>query len=99
MMNRWSSAIFVSCALIVLASPLRAQDNVIDRRIDSLLHKMKLEEKCGQLNQIAASWSPERKSHLTDEDAALVRNGLVGSLLNASGSASVREIQRIAVEE
>jgi len=98
-MIAWKFAILVSCAVLVVVSPLRAQDALVDRRIDSLLHMMKLEEKCGQLNQIPASWSPERKSHLTDEDAALVRKGLVGSLLNASGSSSVREIQRIAVEE
>ena len=77
----------------------RAQDGVIDRRVDSLLRRMTLEEKCGQLNQIAAHFSKDGKTYLEDSEKALIRQGLVGSILSLSGAGAVGEIQRIAVGE
>jgi len=76
----------------------RAQDAVIERSVDSLLTMMTLEEKCGQLNQIPANWK-DNASYLTDEAKEMVRRGQVGSLLNAAGASSIREIQRLAVED
>lgn len=65
--------------------------------IDVLLSKMTLEEKIGQLNQLTGD-------ELTGNDAnsdliQKIRDGKVGSVLNVSGSANVREVQRVAVEE
>ncbi|HET6274258.1 MAG TPA: glycoside hydrolase family 3 N-terminal domain-containing protein, partial [Bacteroidota bacterium] len=76
----------------------RAQDAAIQRSVDSLLSMMTLEEKCGQLNQIPANWK-DGVSYLTDEGKEMVRRGQVGSLLNAAGASSIREIQRLTVEE
>lgn len=61
------------------------------------MSKMTLEEKIGQLNQLTGD-------ELTGNDAnsgliQKIRDGKVGSILNISGAANVREIQRIAVEE
>ena len=76
----------------------RAQDAAIERSVDSLLSMMTLEEKCGQLNQIPANWK-DGVSYLTDEAKEMVRRGQVGSLLNAAGASSIREIQRLAAED
>jgi beta-glucosidase len=74
----------------------------IEERIESILEKMTIEEKFGQLNQLTAlgEWNAEKtSSSITKEQAELVRKGLVGSFLNVVGAQSTREIQRIAVEE
>jgi len=72
---------------------LAAQVPATERHIDSLLARMTLEEKLGQLNQLSVDNQP------TAEQLALVRKGLVGSLFNLTGAAATRDAQRIAVTE
>src|SRR5437899_4607620 len=72
---------------------LAAQRPAPDRHIDSLLVRMTLEEKLGQLNKLSVDNQP------TPEQLALVRKGLVGSLFNLTGAAATRDAQRIAVTE
>src|SRR2546428_4700742 len=74
-------------------APLAAHRPAADRHIDSLLARMTLEEKLGQLNQLSVDNQP------TPEQLALVRKGLVGSLFNLTGAAATRDAQRIAVTE
>src|SRR5262245_2165271 len=76
-------------------------DSNIDQKINVLLAKMTIEEKLGQLNQIAADgeWNSDHTAMgITPEQAELVKQGLVGSFLNAVGSETTREIQRLAIE-
>jgi len=68
---------------------------VIDRKIDSLLALMTLEEKLGQLNQLSGLGGKE----LVDEKRQLLKKGLMGSFLNVSGAETTREVQQIAVQE
>src|SRR5438552_797189 len=75
------------------ASPAFAQRSAAEQKIDSLLARMTLEEKLGQLNQLSVDNQP------TPEQLALVRKGLVGSFLNLTGAAATREAQHIAVTE
>lgn len=82
--------------------PIPKGDPELDARVDSLLSLMTLEEKVGQMNQYNGFWEvtgPAPK----DGDAARkyehLRKGLVGSMLNVTGSENVRAVQRIAVEE
>lgn len=63
-----------------------------DRFVDDLLARMTLEEKIGQMNQLDPSWD-------TDIKEQLIREGKVGSLLNAIGAKEVNRLQRMAVEE
>ena len=63
------------------------------QNLDSLLARMTLEEKLGQLNLLTADRSA------TPEQAALVRRGLVGGFLNVVGGENTRSIQRVAVTE
>lgn len=62
----------------------------IERRVDSLLSLMNLEEKVGQLVQ---------KSGGSAEQNELIRQGKVGSFLNVIGATETRRLQKIAVEE
>lgn len=63
---------------------------------------MTIEEKLGQLNQLSADgeWNSDNTAMgITADQTELVKKGLVGSFLNATGSQTIKEIQRIAVEE
>src|SRR2546429_7583824 len=73
--------------------PASAQRSGAEPKIASLLARMTLEEKLGQLNQLSVDNQP------TPEQLALVRKGLVGSFLNLTGAAATREAQHIAVTE
>jgi beta-glucosidase len=63
-------------------------------RIESLLARMTLEEKLGQLAQYAGVSLP-----VQDSFKARIREGKVGSFLGVSGAALTRELQTIAVEQ
>src|SRR6266403_454374 len=76
-----------------VASPLSAQRSAPEPKIDSLLARMTLDEKLGQLNQLSVVAEPFKKQ------LALIRKGLVGSLFNLTGAAATRDAQRIAVTE
>ncbi len=78
---------------LCIAGPAFAQRSAAEQKIDSLLARMTLEEKLGQLNQLSVNQQP------TPEQLALVRKGLVGSFLNLTGAAATRDAQRIAVTE
>ncbi|MBA4121406.1 MAG: glycoside hydrolase family 3 C-terminal domain-containing protein [Acidobacteria bacterium] len=72
-----------------------AQTSSIERKIDSLLAKMTLAEKLGQLQQLDGEASGKyRPEHLE-----LARNGLLGSTLNVRGAEQSNELQKIAVEQ
>ncbi len=80
------------------ARQLRVLNLFIERRIDSLLSLMTLEEKLGQLNQRVGGFD-----HVTgtirDQDARMLREGRVGSYLGVVGAEKTRRLQKIAVEE
>ncbi|HEY6515015.1 MAG TPA: glycoside hydrolase family 3 N-terminal domain-containing protein [Steroidobacteraceae bacterium] len=68
------------------------------RRIETLIGRMTLTEKLGQLTMLAASHTvtgPVIAGHSTDD----IRSGRIGNLLNLIGAAAAREMQRIAIEE
>lgn len=74
----------------------------IDRKVDSVLRLMTLEEKVGQMNQYNGFWEvtgPVPK----DGQAALkyehLKKGWVGAMLNVRGVKDVKALQKIAVEE
>ncbi len=64
-----------------------------NRHIDSLLARMTLEEKLGQLNL------PSVDGRASAPRLDQVRKGLVGGFLNLTGAAAAREAQRVAVTE
>lgn len=68
------------------------ETNQIEDRVESLLSRMTLEEKIGQMNQLNGR-NPDEKL------MSRIRNGEVGSLLNIEQPELINEIQRIALEE
>jgi len=85
------------------AKPLAAS---ADERIESLLARMTVEEKVGQLGvfadmvrPFAPDVNPDTNVRNAAEVLEQVRAGRVGALFNGVGAAQGREIQRVAVEE
>ncbi|ART64636.1 beta-glucosidase BglX [Kushneria marisflavi] len=76
-------------------SPERYQ--ALCQQVDTLLAQMTLEEKIGQMNQVAGSRDTTGAPANTEIEAD-VRTGRVGSVFNAFGVEFTRELQRQAVE-
>lgn len=94
--------------LIVLAcsSPnklvVTSSVNPIEKRIDSIMNLMTLDEKIGQLNQYNGFWEitgPVPKEGQAAKKYEDLKKGLVGSMLNVKGVADVKALQKIAVEQ
>src|SRR6266496_1800882 len=71
------------------AAAQKLSDQEVDRRVDSLLQQMTLEEKAGQLTQFAGA-----SSHTME----LIQQGKVGPLLGVLGAEQANQAQRAAVE-
>ena len=90
---------FAATALLALACTSKsASDPKMDRFVSSLLAKMTLEEKIGQLNL------PVAGAIVTGEGVSVgvedrIANGEVGGLFNVKGAAEIRRYQQIAVEK
>ncbi len=75
-----------------------AQKKTIDQRVDSVLKKMTLEEKVGQMNQYNGPWAAT--GPLTNDNDLLgqIKTGKVGSMLNVTGTGRTRELQELALQ-
>lgn len=81
---------------------IMAQNTTIDQKVDSLLSLMTLEEKVGQMNQYSGFWDatgPVPKVGNAAIKYEHLKKGWVGSMLNVKGVETVRELQKLAVEE
>ena len=67
-------------------------------RIEKLIANMTLAEKTGQLTMTAAGYAVTGPVIAGDSTEA-IKAGTIGNLLNLHGSAPIREMQRLAVEE
>lgn len=88
--------IISACLLLLpLVSCTQVQENgdaAIEQKVKSLLSKMTLEEKLGQMNQISSYGNIEDMS-------GLIKKGEVGSILNEVDPIRINALQRVAIEE
>ena len=84
---------FLSVLFAFLPLAAAASQTLTDRRIDSLVAAMTLEEKLGQLNLLSAG------GRASPEQTALVRRGLVGGLFNVIGTENTSAVDRVATTE
>lgn len=74
-----------------------------EKRVNTLLEKMTLSEKIGQLNQFNGGWYStgpiSADNEYNNKRVNGLRNGNVGSMLNVTSVEATQEAQRIAVEE
>lgn len=73
-------------------------DKHIERKVDSLISMMTLEEKIGQMTQYSADWDVTGPVMKSDWETYL-RKGLVGSIFNAVTVDGVRKLQQMALAE
>lgn len=85
-----SVCFLVALLTISVAAAAQISDQEIERRVDLLLQKMTLEEKAGQVTQMAGN---------NPETLEMVKQGKVGSLLGVLGAKNNNDAQRVAVEE
>src|SRR5436305_2646240 len=84
----------LSCILLLgcwlaTAAQHPPSDSEVEQRVDALLQKMTLQEKAGQITQIAG---------MNSHTAEMIKQGKVGSILGVLGAENVNEAQRAAVE-
>ena len=91
-----------SCSNKILNSPVSfSKENILERKVDSVLKLMTLSEKVGQLNQYNGFWDitgPTPKEGQAAKKYEDLKKGLVGSMLNVKGVKDVKALQKIAVE-
>lgn len=97
--------IFALIILLLLGfssnNPIKSDDEILSERVDSVLSLMTLEEKIGQLNQLSygIGWGPTVKVSVPNEYKELIKEGKIGSFLNAIGAEFTYELQKITVNE
>ena len=90
-------SVFFSCFSQISFS----QINIYDAKIDSIISIMTIEEKAGQLNQISSGlgFGPVIRQDDLEAQKVMVKEGRIGSFLNAIGAGITRDLQKVAVEE
>ncbi len=83
-----------TCSLLV---SVLAQTNRIDRKVDSVLRLMTLEEKIGQLNQYNGDWEATGPITKAGDKQEQIIAGKVGSMLNVTGVEHTRVLQELAM--
>jgi len=73
-------------------------DASLDARVESILHRMTLEEKVGQLVQYSAGQPTGPGTGMTDYDDMIAR-GQIGSLFNVVDPHEINKYQKIAMEK
>ncbi|MGB2502908.1 MAG: beta-glucosidase BglX [Flavobacteriaceae bacterium] len=92
--------------ILILVSQISAgqqkSNTSIESKVESLIKKMTLKEKIGQMNQYNGFWNvtgPVPKGGDAKAKYDHLAQGYVGSMLNVRGVKEVREVQKIAVEK
>ena len=95
------SVLLLAVSGFVQTPQQKSSDDIISVRVDSVLSLMTLDEKIGQLNQLSfgIGWGPTVKVAVSDEYKQQIREGKIGSFLNAIGAEFTYELQKVAVEE
>ena len=94
-MNRYIS-ILIGIAFVVSCKSGVEKSNTssLEYKIDSVLSKLSIEEKLGQMTQISSFYNSE-----PEKLKEMIRSGKLGSLLNEVDPNAVNELQRVAIEE
>jgi beta-glucosidase len=83
-----SCILLLGCWLAAAAQQLPS-DSEVEQRVNALLQKMTLQEKAGQITQLAG---------MNAHTAEMIKQGRVGSILGVLGAENVNVAQRAAIE-
>jgi beta-glucosidase len=84
--------------LLMISFLASAQQETIDQKVNSLLKKMTIEEKIGQLNQYTGDNSATGPITINPNKQAEIKAGLIGSMLNIIGTKYTRQYQELAMQ-
>ena len=91
-------SILIACTAIFFQPNAWGQSPEINRKVDSVLALMTLDEKIGQLNQLSSDFVATGPITPDGDKQDRVRQGKVGSYLNMTGAARTRSLQAIAMQ-
>src|SRR6476619_5673919 len=92
-MKKWMLVLCIATATFV-----QAQDSKMNSFVNSLMSKMTIDEKLGQLN-LPGSGDIVTGQAKSSDIGKKIREGKVGGLFNIKSVAKIKDVQRIAVEE
>ncbi len=75
-----------------------SQQKTIDEKVNSLLQKMTIEEKIGQLNQYTGDNAATGPITINTNKQSEIKSGLIGSMLNILGTKYTRQYQELAMQ-
>ncbi|WP_202702240.1 glycoside hydrolase family 3 N-terminal domain-containing protein [Flavobacterium sp. UGB4466] len=84
--------------LLMVSFFATAQQETIDQKVNALLKKMTLEEKIGQLNQYTGDNAATGPITINANKQAEIKAGLIGSMLNVTGTKYTRQYQELAMQ-
>lgn len=90
--------VFLFCAFTSVQGQSKMQDNSMKRFINTLMKKMTLNEKIGQLN-LPGSGDIVTGQASNSDIAKKIKEGNVGGLFNIKGVEKIRDVQKVAVEQ
>ena len=88
----------IAFSLLFMSIGLFGQQKTIDQKVTELMTKMTLEEKVGQLNQYNDDITATGPVTKDDNKAGQVKEGKLGSILNAMGVKNTRNWQDMAMQ-
>jgi beta-glucosidase len=97
--SAWALAATPAQTARTTAAPATGADRAIEAKVDALLAKMTLDEKVGQLHQIARSSDPTGPAPAGRDEpspATLIREGRLGSMLNVIDPKEAAALQALA---
>jgi beta-glucosidase len=89
-LSGWLILTILSVSCKQSAPQLNEKDAQIEKRVESLLSQMTLEEKIGQMNQMSFG--------NIEQAEPLIKDGKIGSLLNVADAETANRLQKIAIE-
>jgi beta-glucosidase len=91
--------VFILSVVFILANQGHAQEAKMNAFISSLMSKMTLEEKIGQLNLVTPGWGIPTGSVVSSDVEGKIKSGNVGGLFGVIGAEKVRQAQDLAVKQ
>ncbi len=96
-MNKLKVFSIVICLLLAVSTTFTQQES-IEKKVNSLLKKMTIEEKIGQLTQYSGDGKATGPVTFKGDHQELIKAGKIGSMLNILGTKYTRQYQEVAMQ-
>jgi beta-glucosidase len=97
-MAKFCATLFLIIILVLNSHISKSQQSRFEHQADSLIERMTLQEKIGQLNQYNDNWEATGPVTFDSTKAEQAKKGEIGSLLNCLGVERTRHWQSLAMQ-